>query len=136
MASILSPEFVRIREDKRPSSADTGLGQLTRLVEIEGTDQTLEDLELPKSEILRRVVYTKELRGNTMVRKLLMWKTHKEEVSEYHPAYVLHYTDYSPNRKAPLDREMRVSDSRDQMETFWNALAEKAFVRGWKEYQP
>ncbi len=133
LASILSPEFERFREDKTPSAETTGLSQLTKIVEIEGTDKTLEDLQLPKSELLKRVVYTKELRGGLMVRKLLLWKTNKETVSPIHPAYVLHYTDFSPNRKSPLDREVRVSNSKEQMEHFWNALNEKAFVRGWKE---
>ncbi len=134
LASILSPEFLRFREDKAPSAEATGLGQLTGIVEIEDTEKTLEDLQLPKSEVLRRVVYTKELKGNTMVRKLLLWKTNKEELSEIHPAYVLHYTDFSPNRKSPLNREIRVSQSKDQMEKCWHELSEKAFVRGWKEH--
>ena len=132
LASILSPEFICFRDDKSASCDETGLNQLTDIVEIEGTEKTLEDLQLPKSEILKRVVYTKELKGNRMVRKLVLWKSNKEELSEIHPAYVLHLTDYSPNRKSPLDREIRVSQSKEQMMKFWHEFSEKAFVRGWK----
>ena len=79
-------------------------------VEIEDIDKTAGDLVLPKSEILRREVVTKVLKGNTMVRKLLLWKTNKEEQDENFPAYVLHLTDFSPNRKDPMKREIRVSN--------------------------
>lgn len=133
LASILSPEFLRFREDKEASPEHTGVPQLTAIVEIEGTEKTLQDLQLPPSELVKRVVYTKELKGNTMVRKLLLWKTNKEDQSEIHPAYVLHFTDFSPNRKSPLDRDIRVSQSKEQIEQFWNQFSEKAFVRGWKE---
>ncbi|MEM0969533.1 MAG: hypothetical protein AAGJ31_09305, partial [Verrucomicrobiota bacterium] len=92
-----------------------------------------EDLKLPTSEILRRTVATKEQKGSLMVRKIMLWKTHKEEVSEDYPAYVLHLTDFSPNRKSPLDHEVRVSHSRDQLERMFSQWKEKYFVQGWTE---
>ena len=133
LASLISPEFVRFREDKSPSPEEAGLGQLTDIAEVEATEKTLEHLRLPKSEVLRRVVYTKELKGNILVRKLLMWQRNKEQQSEIHPAYVLHYTDYSLNRRTPLNRKIRVSQSRDQIEVFWREFSQNAFVKGWKE---
>ena len=86
---------------------------------------------LPSADILRRAVASKELKGKTMVRKLLMWKTNKEEVSAEHPAYVLMLTDYSPNRKTPLEREICVSSSPEQMEEMWEAWQAEYFVKGW-----
>ena len=132
LVSIISPEFERIRDDKKASAEHTGLSQLTGIVEIADTDKSVEDLKYPESTVLKREVYTKELKGKRMVRKLVLWKTNKEDVSDIHPAYVLHYTDFSPNRKSPLDREVRLSSSKEQIESFWTALHEKAFVRGWK----
>ena len=132
LVSVISPQFVRVRDDKTAGVEDVRIAQLTDLVEIPKADATAEDLVLPPSEIIRREVMTKVLKGNTMVRKLVMWKTNKEAQSAEHPAYVLHYTDFSPNRKAPLGREIRVSNSREQMDELWDQLASDAFKKGWK----
>jgi hypothetical protein len=84
--------------------------------------------------VLQRAVRVKELKGKVMVRKLLLWKTNKDDVSQgEYPAYVLHLTDFSPNRKDPLQREIRVSDSLDQIQRFYAQWEEKYFVGGWKE---
>ena len=83
---------------------------------------------------LRRAVRVKELKGKTMVRKLVLWKTNKESAARGEfPAFVLHLTDFSPNRKDPLQREIRVSDSQEQIQNFYSQLEEKYFVGGWKE---
>ena len=91
-----------------------------------------EELKLPRSELLKRSVATKELRGATMVRKLIMWKTNKEEASRDFPAYVLHLTDYSPNRKDPLKHDVRVSSSEEQIEEYFALWQKKYFVSGWE----
>lgn len=65
-----------------------------------------------------------------MVRKFLMWKTNKQEHEDF-PAYVLHFTDFSPNRKDALAREVRVSDSEQQIHDLWNGLKEANIKRGW-----
>lgn len=41
------------------------------------------------------------------------------------PAYVACVTDFSPNRASPLDREIRVSDSREQIEELYAQLKAK-----------
>jgi hypothetical protein len=61
----------------------------------------------------------------------VMWQTNKESDAEHWPAYVIHYTDFSPNRKTPLEREVRISSSREQIDELWNELATEAFVKGW-----
>jgi hypothetical protein len=133
LCSIISPQFVRRREDKTPNAQDCRIAQLTELVEIPQIDTTAADLALPASEILRREVRVKELKGKTMVRKLVLWKTNKESAAKgEYPAYVLHLTDFSPNRKDPLQREILVSDSQQQIESFYSQLEEKYFIGGWK----
>ncbi len=133
LVSVISPQFVRIRDDKKVHQDDLSLQQLTDLVEIDKADKTAEDLSLPKSDLLRREVRVKELKGNTMVRKLMMWKTNKEEQSDEYPAFVLYLTDFSPNRADPLKREIRVSNDQGQLNGMWEALEKKYFVSGWKE---
>ena len=132
LVSVISPQFVRLREDKQVNPLDIRIQQLTDIVPIPMADKTAKDLALPGSEILRRQVVTKTLKGKEMVRKLLMWKTNKETETPDYPAYVVHLTDFSPNRKDPLQREIRVSNSRDQINELWDELASKYFVGGWK----
>jgi len=131
LTSIISPQFVRLRDDKSPINDDVGLSQISEIVELPEADVRAKDLKLPASKVIRRAVATKELRGAVMVRKLLMWKTNKEEASADFPAYVLHLTDFSPNRKSPLDHETRVSSSEKQMNELWVAWEKKYFVGGW-----
>ncbi len=134
LCSIISPQFVRRREDKTPNAQDCRIAQLADLVEIPQLDATAADLALPASEILRRAVRVKDLKGKTMVRKLVLWKTNKETSAKgEYPAFVLHLTDFSPNRKDPLQREIRVSDSQEQIQAFYTQMEEKYFVGGWKE---
>ena len=134
LCSIISPQFRRIRDDKQPGVEDCRFSQLTDIVEIDLADATSEELQLPRSDVIRREVRVKELKGKRMVRKLLLWRTNKESVTrgEY-PAFVVHLTDFSPNRKDPLNREIRVSDDRKQIENLFEELAESMFVKGWNE---
>ena len=131
LASIISPQFLRLRDDKDATAEHVGLSQLTRIVEIPDAEAKAQEIALPKSEIMRRAVATKELKGKTMVRKLLMWKTNKQDVASDYPAYVLLLTDYSPNRKTPLERDIRVSSSLEQVEDYWQAWEAEQFKKGW-----
>ena len=136
LASMISPQFVRERPDKGAHAADLRLAQVSDLVSFEMADVNARAFELPKSEVLRREVYTKQLKGQTMVRKLVMWQTNKAEESQESevrdfPAYVIAFTDYSPNRKTPLERDIRVSNSREQIDVLWGDLVKEYIVKGW-----
>jgi len=131
LASIISPQFLRLRDDKSATAEDVKLSQLTDITHIPDTDRTAEDVKLPASTVVRRAVATKELKGAMMVRKIIMWKTNKEEVSRDHPAYAIHLTDYSPNRKDPLQHDIRVSSSKVQIESFWTMWETEKFKKGW-----
>ena len=131
LCSIISPQYVHIRDDKDANAEDIHLEQLTDIVDIPNANVVSEELKLPASELLKRSVATKELRGATMVRKLMMWKTNKEEESRDYPAFVLHLTDFSPNRKDPLKHEVRVSSSEAQIEAYYQEWQKKYFVGGW-----
>jgi hypothetical protein len=131
LVGLLSPQFVRRREDKTVNSFDVRMQQITDIVEVAMVDRDARKLNLPPSQILRREVYTKQLKGQTMVRKLVMWQTNKERETEDYPAFVTHFTDYSPNRKTPLEREIRVSSSREQMDDLWKELVDENITKGW-----
>ncbi len=130
LSSALSPNFVRRRGDKTLRPEDLKLSQVTEVVEVPLADRDARQLALPKSQVLKREVYTKSMKGQVMVRKLVLWQTNKESEGR-HPAFVVHYTDFSPNRKTPLEREIRVSSSRGQIDALWAELAAENIVKGW-----
>jgi hypothetical protein len=137
LAALIAPHFVRRRDDKRPDSVlDLRLSQVSDLVEVPLADRDARQLTRPKSEILKRGVWTKQQKGQTMVRKLLMWATHKAEplvpggLADF-PAYVIACTDYSPGRAEPLQRDGRVSNCRAQIDELWDELAKEKVVKGW-----
>ena len=131
LASVISPQFVRRRDDKQVQPTDVRLAQLADLVELPQAEKDSRQLVLPKSEVLRREVYVKELKGETMIRKLLLWKTNKDQLTEDFPAYVVHLTDFSPNRKDPLSRDMRISSSFQQIQQLFDQLKTENITKGW-----
>ena len=132
LAAVISPQFIRRREDKTPRQQDVRIEQVSQRVEVPLVDRNARQMTLPASELLRRDVYTKEAKGETMVRKFLAWKTNKENESDEYPAYVLHYTDYSPNRKDPLAREVRVSNSLEQINDLLQEMIATNIKKGWE----
>ncbi|MEZ6135044.1 MAG: hypothetical protein R3C53_09065 [Pirellulaceae bacterium] len=131
LATVISPQFVRRREDKQRHPDDVRISQVSDRVEVALTETDAKSFSLPKSEVLRREVFTKVLKGATMVRKFVLLKTNKEDVSDEFPAYVLHYTDYSPNRKDPLSREVMISSSREQIGELYEELKAENVKKGW-----
>lgn len=131
LATVISPQFLRRREDKRVQPQDVRIAQVTDIVEVPWADKDARQMTLPCSEVLRREVFTKELKGQTMVRKFLLWQTNKATDSDEYPAYVVHYTDFSPNRKDALAREVRVSSSRTQIDELYQRLKDENIKSGW-----
>jgi len=131
MVGMISPQYLGRREDKSVNRDDIRMQQITDIVEVPLADRDARQLQLATSQLLKREVQTKQMKGQTMVRKLLMWQTNKEKESEEYPAFVVHATDFSPNRKTPLERDIRVSSSREQIDELWNELAAEMFTKGW-----
>ena len=119
------PHFTRI--DTRH-----GRTQVTDLVDVPDADKSAQGEQSPASEILERTVYTKTMKGNKMVRKLLLWKTNKTDRSDF-PGYVVYLTDFSPNRQNPLERDIKISNNEKTARKFFDQMAEKNFISGWEE---
>ncbi|MEM1010501.1 MAG: hypothetical protein AAGJ35_16020, partial [Myxococcota bacterium] len=126
-------QFIRMRSDKQPHPDDVRMAQITQQVEVSQADTDAKNLKLPNTELLKREVFAKELKGETMVRKFVILKTNKEDESDEYPAYVVHYTDFSPNRKEPLSRDVLVSSSKEQIEELYNLCKEKNIKKGWRQ---
>ena len=130
MASVISPVFIKMRTDKNPDTEDAGLSQITKIISLD--KDAAKKLDLKKSEILLREVYVKKSRGMKMVRKFMVWKTNKETTGEY-PAYVYHYTDFSAGRSEMLKKEIKVSDSKKQIEEIFAAEVLENVKKGWEK---
>jgi len=130
--SFIAPVFERFREDKNAANVvDTRLSQIEDFASFESEEIiTTPSIELPESEVLKREVYRKQLGEKSMIQKYLIWKTNKEQSGEY-PSYVLHYTNYSSGRQEPLQREVRISDSRKQIMELHKQLLEENIKKGW-----
>lgn len=140
LVSPISPVFQRRREDKSVKPEDLRVKQVADVVEVPLADSSARQLPLAKSKILKREVYTKTLKGALMVRKLLLWETGKGPKDTdaagstemgTHPAYVAYLTDFSPNRATPLDRDIRISNSREQIEQLYEEMKAENIVKGW-----
>ncbi len=126
--SVTIPLFIRFRDDKLPNKEDVRFAQVENIVSFEEKEIAVEDLK--PSEILDRKVYTKESKDTTMIRKFIIAKTNKEESGNF-PAYIFHYTDYSPNRADPLKRDVKISSSEDQIKSILDAAITKNIKKGW-----
>ena len=134
LATVISPQFVRMREDKKAHPDDVRLSQVTDRVEVAMTDLEAKNFTLPESEILTREVYVKEAKGQTMVRKFVIIKTNKENEFDEYPAYVVHYTDFSPNRKDALQRDVMVCSTSEQANSLFESCKEANIKKGWDPF--
>jgi len=129
--SMINSVFLRIREDKQPQRLDIRFEQVSDLVPVrETTGPTLADL--PASELVRREVYTKPTAVGPAVRKLVAWKTNKEQVDPGYPAYVLFFTDYSPGRRDPLKTEVSIAASLESLHAVADDWLARKIRRGWE----
>lgn len=132
LVSVISPQFVRIRDDKEANVEDVNIRQITDLVKVPDADRPARAQERPPSKLLERTVYKKTMRGASMVRKLLLWKTNKEDSGDF-PGYVVYLTDFSPNRQEPLQRDIKISNNEKTARKLFADMAKKYFLGGWEK---
>jgi hypothetical protein len=133
--ALISPQFIRRREDKN-TGFDVRSKQVADLVDIPLADVDPRKFKPAPSQVLRRGVWSKYLKGQQMVRKLVLFATNKAvplvpgALPDW-PAYVIACTDYSPGRAKPLQRDLRASDSREHIDKLWTDLESEKIVKGW-----
>ena len=131
--SLISPVFIRLRDDKQSDDVQTGLSQISGLVYLPTTLENSTSHDVPASEIILRKVFTKQVKKKTMVLKCVVWKTNKEGHDSSYLAYVMHFTNFSPNRKDSLKRDIRISSSETQIMKIADTFIEKNVKKGWEE---
>lgn len=134
-ASVHHPVFIRYRSDKQVNALDLRIEQISDRCLINNKETKAEVITLPSSEIVRREVYSKTIKEITSVRKLVILKTNKEDVDSDFPAYVVHWTDFSPDRKDPLKREVRLASVKETATTIAEEMLEKNIKKGWEKVQ-
>lgn len=127
--SCFAPVFVKIRDDKQANSKDSGAFQAYAIVSPEEEISGVESSVL--SEIILREVYCKEGKTATAVRKIMGIKTNKENTGLYAP-YMVVYTDFSADRSSPLDQDVFLSYSEEEMKTTFEAVKLENIKKGWQ----
>ena len=130
--SLLHPSLVRVRTDKSVNDVDVRVAQLSERFPLPELDKRAEAIALPKSVVTRREVWTKEAKGKTAVRKLVVWQTNKQDRVEGWPAWVVHFTDYSPDRKTPLERTVKTALNKVEADGIAGALVAENIKKGWE----
>jgi len=132
LVSVISPQYIRLRDDKEAGIDETSIRQVSDQVKVEDASKSADTTKLKPSKLIERTVYTKIMKENTMVRKLLMWKTNKDDTPDF-PAFVVYLTDFSPNRKTPLERDIKVASTERVARGLFKEMADKNFIGGWEK---
>lgn len=129
---LVAPSLAGRVSPKQAPLAPTRFAQVIEHAFVPGADHPVGGIALPASELLRREVWVKETRGQRAVRKLVAWRTNKSALDSAYPPYVVHWTDYSPGRKAPLEREVHPAASIESMNALADRLIAEHIKKGWE----
>jgi len=128
--SIVSPVFEKERTDKQANEQDAGFNQIADRIDI--CEDTEEQITLAPSQQILRELYVKEGKNGKAFRKFAGWKTNKEARGKF-PAYVLFYSDFSAGRKEPLEADIYMSPTEDDMKEKIDALIDENIKKGWNK---
>lgn len=127
----IHPVMTRIRTDKSTNKEDIRFSQIERFI-IQNTKLDKVS-ELENSVVIRREVWKKNIKDSLAVRKLLVWKTNKDIDSLQFPSFVVHWTDFSPGRASPLNREVKLAPDEQTALTIADELINENIKKGWEK---
>lgn len=122
---LLLPTFHRLRADKDFTPQAVRIAQLTAR-EIAAPE--LINRDLPGLEVVRREVYTKEVKGALAVRKLVVGR--RPATAGAFP-YVIFWTDFSAGRKTPLEVTTLFAHTETRAEALVKKLIEENVTKGF-----
>jgi hypothetical protein len=122
---LLLPTFHRLRADKDFTPNAVRIAQLTAR-EISAPE--LINRNLPALEVMRREVYTKEVKGALAVRKLVLGR--RPATAGAFP-YVIFWTDFSAGRKTPLEVTTLFAHTETRAEALVKKLIEENITKGF-----
>lgn len=127
--SCISPVFQRFRDDKKANNADAGGQEFVDLLSV-SVGKTEENAK--PSTIVAREVYIKKGKAGTAVRKFTGVETHKSQLGNYSPFFLL-YSDFSAGRKTPLEQEIFLCSDKKEMDDKLTALIAENVKSGWEK---
>lgn len=122
---LLLPTFHRLRADKDFTP------QAVRIAQLSGREIMAPELinrNLPPLEVMRREVYTKEVKGALAVRKLVVGR--RPATAGAFP-YVIFWTDFSAGRKTPLEVTTLFAHTETRAEALVKKLIEENITKGF-----
>ena len=126
--SLISPVFKGFRDDKKVETEQVGVVQITRIIEL--NNEIIESSDKSNSKIIKKKIYSKEMKGAKMVKKYFIWETNSS--SEDYPKFVFYKIDYSPSRGDKLQRDIKVSNNETQIEKIFSDQIETDIKKGWE----
>lgn len=126
--SLISPVFRGFRDDKKVEIDQVGLVQITRIIELK--NEIVETSNKHNSKIIKKEIYSKEIKDLKMVKKYFIWGTNSS--SDDYPKFVFYKIDYSPSRGDKLRREIKVSNSQTQIKKIFSDQIKTDIKKGWK----
>jgi hypothetical protein len=123
---LLLPTYHKLRADKEFEPQSVRIAQLTRR-EIAAPE--LINRNLPPLEVVRREVYTKEIKGAVAVRKLVVGK--RPATAGAFP-FVVFWTDFSAGRKTPLEVTTLFAHTEARAEALVKKLIEENITKGFE----
>jgi hypothetical protein len=121
---VVFPTFSRLRPDKEIGAGGARLQQLLPNVSVPPVTAAAKSA----TKIVRREVYTKESKGETMVRKLVV--AHTEGDPETFP-FVIWWTDFSAKRKEPLKVDVAFAATQMRADALAKQFLDEGIAKGW-----
>jgi ATP-dependent DNA ligase len=122
---LVFPTFSRLRTDKEIGSGGARTTQIApQAVEAPSVSRGTQRQET----LLRREVWTKEQKGETMVRKLVVAEIRHDPESF---PFAVYWVDFSPKRKEPLKVDVSFATTADRATTLAERAIADGIAKGW-----
>jgi len=129
--SLIHPVITRERQDKLADKSDVRISQIESFLDSKKIEEKIKKIDLPKSEIINRKVWTKEGKNGISIRKILTLKSSKSEIWDGWPEWIVFYSDYSSGRKSPLERKLKTALTKEEANKIEANLIEANIKKGW-----
>lgn len=118
---------LRPRADKNWQDGGTRPEQIGPSVDTQATQTS--QTHLGKPTILERHVYSKKGPKGESIRKGILVQTNNPQ--KY--AYLVHWTDFSPGRKVPLESVLEVANTRERAQQLLQNKVDAEIKKGWEK---
>ncbi len=129
--SLIHPVVLRERDDKLADKSDIRLSQIESFLDSKKMEEKIRKIELPKSKVIERKVWTKDGKNGISIRKIITLQTFKSEIWNGWPEWIVFYSDFSQGRKSPLDRKLKTARSKEEASKIAKNLIDSNIKKGW-----